>query len=186
MKKTLHKWLPGREIITENRYLQFLAPWLGHPRLWHLHRRSVALGVAIGLVTGLLPGPIQILLAVIIAIPLRANVLAAAFTTFYTNPFTFIPLYLLAYQIGSWVTGSATSFQAPPGLTWSWSGIMDVVPTYLRWLASLGDTLLIGLLIQSTLFAIVGYIATLVIWRFVVTRMWRQRHSASKRRTKPS
>ena len=46
INKFLRNKLPGPEIITENRYLRFLSPWLGHPRLWHMHRRSVALGIA--------------------------------------------------------------------------------------------------------------------------------------------
>ena len=57
MKRFLRDKLPKSTSITENKYLRFLTPWLGHPHLWHMHRRSVARGVAIGLVTGLIPGP---------------------------------------------------------------------------------------------------------------------------------
>jgi uncharacterized protein (DUF2062 family) len=177
LKKFLKRRLPGPEIITANRYLGFLAPWLGHPRLWHMHRRSVALGIAIGLVTGLLPGPVQILLAVLIAIPLRANVLAAAFATFYTNPFTFIPLYMLAYQVGGLVTGEQAGALNVPQFELTLAGLWTAVPNLFRWMLSLGDTLLIGLAIQATVFAICGYGLTLIVWRIVVTRMWRNRHS---------
>ena len=69
MKRFLRDKLPKPTSITENKYLRFLTPWLGDPRLWHMHRRSVARGVAIGLVTGLIPGPVQMLLAVLLAIP---------------------------------------------------------------------------------------------------------------------
>lgn len=179
MKKLLKKHLPGPEIITGNRYLAFLTPWLGHPRLWHMHRRAVALGVAIGLVTGLIPGPLQILMAVIIAIPLRANVIAAAAATFYTNPFTFIPLYLLAYQVGAFFTGAAPDAAkvVPPEFAWSLTRIVDAIPAWFQWMLSLGDTLLIGLLIQASAFAVIGYMATMLLWRVVVTRMWRKRHA---------
>ena len=85
MKRFLRDKLPKPTSITENKYLRFLTPWLGHPRLWYMHRRSVARGVAIGLVTGLIPGPVQILLAVIIAIPLRANVMVAGSAVFKNN-----------------------------------------------------------------------------------------------------
>lgn len=179
MKKILKKHLPGPEIITENRYLGFLTPWLGHPRLWHMHRRAVALGVAIGLVTGLIPGPLQILAAVLIAIPLRANVIAAAAATFYTNPLTFIPLYLLAYQVGSLVTGVASHAapSPPPAFEWSIFEVFEAIPAWFQWMLSLGDTLLIGLAVQASAFAVTGYVATMVVWRVVVTRMWRNRHA---------
>ena len=177
MKKFLRNKLPGPEIITENRYLRFLSPWLGHPRLWHMHRRSVALGIAIGLITGLLPGPVQILLGVLIAIPLRANVLASAFATFYTNPLTFIPLYMLAYQVGGLVTGEHVQTLNVPHLEFNFASMWTAIPDMFHWIVSLGDTLLIGLAIQASVTAIIGYIATLAIWRIVVTWKWRHRHA---------
>ncbi len=141
-----------------------------------MHRFGVALGVSIGLVTGLIPGPVQILLAVVIAIPLRANVLAAAAATFYTNPFTFIPLYILAYKIGSIFTGEPLSEIAPPDFSFSWLAPWQVIPAMFEWFASLGSTLLIGLAVQSTLFAVVGFFATMLIWRGIITIMWHTRH----------
>jgi hypothetical protein len=175
MKRFLRDKLPGRETITKNKYLRWLSPWLGHPRLWHMHRRGVALGVAIGLVTGLIPGPIQILLAVLIAIPLRANILAAAFATFYTNPFTFIPLYILAYSIGTVVTSEKIRDIAAPEFSFSIIEFWKIVPDMFNWFASLGPTLLIGLAIQCTIFAIAGYFGTMLIWRCVVSKMWKNR-----------
>ena len=177
LKKFLKNKLPRAESITDNRFLRVLSPWIAHPRLWHLHRRAVALGIAIGLITGLIPGPIQMLLAALIAIPLRANIPAAVFATLYTNPLTFVPLYLLAYQIGSLVTGHDGPVVLPPDIAFSVSGLWNAIPALFHWFVSLGDTLLIGLAIQASLTALCGYIATLVVWRIVVTRRWRGRHS---------
>ena len=175
MKRFLRDKLPHPSSITENRYLRFLKPWLGHPRLWHMHRRSVARGVAVGLVTGLIPGPIQMLFALLIAIPLRANVLAAAATTLYTNPLTFIPLYLLAYSIGTLVTGEPLRNVIPPDLSVPWLEFWKIVPKMFEWFASLGSTLLIGLALMSAIFAVCGYIAVMVVWRCIVSRMWARR-----------
>ncbi len=175
MKRYLRENLPKASSITGNKYLRFLTPWLGHPRLWHMHRRSVALGVAIGLVTGLIPGPVQMLLAVMVAIPLRANVIVACATTLYTNPFTFIPLYMLAYSMGAFVTGEPMQNVMPPELSVSWQEFWKVVPLMFDWMFSLGRTLLIGLAIQCTIFAIGGYVATMVLWRCIVSRMWTRR-----------
>ena len=175
MKRYLRNKLPRPESITENKYLKWLSPWLGHPRLWHLHRRSVSLGVAIGLVTGLIPGPVQILLAILIAIPLRANILAAAFATLYTNPLTFIPLYILAYSIGTLVTGESMATITPPEFSFSLVTFWQIIPDMFSWFVSLGPTLLIGLAVQSTVFAIVGYFGTMLLWRCVVSTMWKRR-----------
>lgn len=174
-RSKLRKWLPDPDSIRDKKWLRWCAPVLGHPRLWHLHRRGVALGVAIGMVTGMIPGPVQMLVAAIIAIPLRANIPAAMFATLYTNPFTFVPLYLLAYNIGRLVTGDSSAAPMPTDIEWSWSSIQHYFPQVLSWIASLGDTLLIGLAIQLTLSAILGYVVTLVVWRCAVSWAWRRR-----------
>jgi uncharacterized protein len=175
VKRKLKQYLPEPETFFKNRWLRWCAPWMGHPRLWNMHRRSVALGVAIGLITGLIPGPLQILTAVLIAIVVRANIPAAAFATLYTNPFTFIPLYMLAYKVGGWVTGEATSFKPPAEFQFTWERAFTFIPDLFRWMISLGDTLLIGLAIQSTITAIVGYVLTMLIWRCAVSRAWGRR-----------
>jgi uncharacterized protein (DUF2062 family) len=175
MRKHLRKFLPTPEAIFQYRILRWMEPVLGHPRLWHLHRRSVALGVAIGMVMGLIPAPVQMLAAVVFAIPLRANVPAAAAATWYTNPLTFIPLYLLAYQIGQWVTGDTAPAAIPPEMQWTFSGIADAIPQMMHWMEAAGTTLLIGLGIQSLLFAIAGYVLTMLAWRITVQWAWRNR-----------
>ncbi|HRE14563.1 MAG TPA: DUF2062 domain-containing protein [Usitatibacteraceae bacterium] len=181
IRRKLKARLPSPESIRDSRWLRWCAPLLSHPRLWHLHRRAVALGVAIGLVTGLIPGPVQILLAVIIAIPLRANIPAAAFTTLYTNPLTFVPLYILAYNVGSLVTGESAPLAIPPDTEFSWEGVKRRVPNLLQWIGSLGDTLLVGLAIQCTVFALGGYAFTMIAWRVIVTRAWHSRHARRAR-----
>jgi uncharacterized protein (DUF2062 family) len=183
LRRKLKDWLPHPDTIRHQKWLRWCAPVLGHPRLWHLHRRAVALGVAIGLVTGLIPGPVQMLIAALVAIPLRANIPAAVFTTLYTNPFTFVPLYILAYNIGRLVTGDGPAPHLPRDIEWTWSGLMDVMPELMRWTLSLGDTLLIGLAIQAAVFAIAGYFAIMVLWRVAVTVTWRRRSRLRAGRT---
>lgn len=180
MKRYLRDRLPKPEAILENKYLIWMKPWLGHPRLWHMHRGSVSLGVAIGAVTGLIPGPIQILLAILISIPLRANVLAAAAATFVTNPFTFIPLYMLAFSMGTMVTGEKLSAVALPDFSFSWTQPWLLIPAMWNWVVSLGPTLLIGLAILAVILAVLGYFGTRLVWRFVVTKAWRTRHRRTR------
>jgi uncharacterized protein (DUF2062 family) len=47
---------------------------------------------------GLIPGPLQMLGAAICAVVFRVNLPLAMLTTVYTNPFTIVPLYVVAYR----------------------------------------------------------------------------------------
>lgn len=154
--------------------MRWLAPVLHHPNLWHLNRRSVAGGVAVGLFTGLIPGPVQMLFAAILSVIFRVNLPVAVLTTLYTNPFTFVPLYLLAYEIGKWVYPNSgaqvTAFE------FDWRGDwLAAIPAFFHWLASLGPTLLVGVLILASTLSLVGYFTVRGLWRLGVVLQWRRR-----------
>lgn len=108
-RKWFKKYLPSAETIHANRWLAWLAPWLGDPHLWTLHRRTVARAVAIGLFAGLMPGPTQMPTAALLALWWRVNLPVALATTLYTNPLTVVPLYLLAYEYGALILHRPTS-----------------------------------------------------------------------------
>ena len=57
------------------------------------------------LVFGFLIPVAQIPVAAVVAVWLRGNVVAAVGSTLITNPFTFAPIYLLAYRLGSAIIG---------------------------------------------------------------------------------
>ncbi len=174
MRKILRQFIPHHESVKNNRWLKPFGSWLQHPNLWHLNRCSVAGGVAVGLFCGLIPGPLQMLGATLLAVWLRVNLPVALFATLYTNPFTIVPLYLLAYEIGAWSSGTHNGLEvaklAFPELHWhGWAGEMW------GWLAQLGKPLLIGLPLLAISLAIAGYVAVRVIWRVVVILRWRAR-----------
>ncbi len=110
--------------------------------------------------------------AVLMAIVFRVNLPVAMFTTLYTNPFTIVPLYLLAYEIGIQVTGSANTALVPgfPELHWH-----DGFAQMWAWLVALGKPLLIGLPILALGLSIIGYIAVRMIWRLLVLWKWHSR-----------
>ena len=145
--------------------------WLQHPNLWHLHRRSVAGGVAIGLFCGLIPGPIQMVSAALFAVLFRANLPVALITTLYTNPFTIVPLYLVAYGLGAMVSGVhngiGTVQPSIPELHWQ-----NLMYEMWDWMVMLGKPLLIGLPLLAVCLAIIGYFAVRVIWRMTVVVRW--------------
>ncbi|ADE11634.1 DUF2062 domain-containing protein [Sideroxydans lithotrophicus] len=174
MRRYFRERLPDHNGILNHRWLSPVRHWLHHPNLWHLHRRSVAGGVAIGLFCGLIPGPLQMISAVLMAVMLRVNLPVAVFTTLYTNPFTIVPLYLLAYEIGILVSGASSNTAVPafPELHWS-NGFSQMW----TWLMALGKPLLIGLPVLAIGLAIIGYMAMRLFWRVFVVLKWRKRHA---------
>src|SRR5689334_25018174 len=104
-RKLFRRFIPSHESIRDNRYIARLGPWLQHHNLWHLNRRSVAGGVAAGLFAGLIPGsnPVQFTAAALLAIAARVNLPIAVLVTLYSNPFTIVPLYYVAFKLGQLV-----------------------------------------------------------------------------------
>ena len=100
MLDSLKRLLPTRESLHNNRWLKWLAPWLHHPQLWHMSRRSIAMGVGVGIFFGFLMPIAQIPFSAAAAILLRANLPVAAASTFVTNPVTFAPVYYGSYRLG--------------------------------------------------------------------------------------
>ena len=173
MRDFFRKFLPHPETVKNSRWLKPFGSRLQHPNLWHLHRRSVAGGVAIGLFCGLIPGPLQMISAALLAVLLRVNLPVAAFTTLYTNPFTIVPLYLVAYQIGVWVSGAQSGAMVQPSFPeLHWQSMMREL---WDWMVMLGEPLLIGLPLFALGLAIIGYFAVRVAWRVAVMWKWRAR-----------
>lgn len=178
-RKYFRKYLPSHDSIRHNRFIQFFGPLLRHPNLWHLNRHSVAGGVAVGAFAGLLPAPLQMLTAAILAVAFRVNLPVAVFTTLYTNPFTFVPLYMIAYEIGAFVTGEGN---AMPHLTGGIAakGLADWIPAFIQWLAALGKPLLVGVPLFGLLLAAGSYFLVRALWRLHVLWQWRRRQRKRK------
>jgi uncharacterized protein (DUF2062 family) len=173
-RKYFRKYLPDHQSIRDNRYVQWFGPLLRHPNLWHLNRRSVSGGFAVGLFAGLVPGPLQMITAALLAVPLRVNLPVALVTTFYTNPFTIGPLYLIAYEYGRLLLGEGASLPGtPPGMEWAhlWLSIQ----TFGNWMLTLGKPLAVGLVALALTLAAAGYVLAQAGWRIHVMLAWRRR-----------
>ena len=179
-RRLFKRFVHYSDSLLKTRIVRFLGPWIQHPNLWHLNKRSVDGGIAVGLATGLVPGPLQMLAATILAAVFRVNLPLALVTTFYTNPFTIVPLYLLAYSLGGLVTGESIKNVTVPDFEWGLSTLYDNVVTFIDWMLSLGNTLIIGLLIEVILFAAAGYIIVRLGWRGYVIYEWRKRQEQRK------
>jgi uncharacterized protein (DUF2062 family) len=180
MRNWLRKYMPDHAAIHENRWLAPFRNTLLHPRLWHINRHSAAGGVATGLFCGLIPGPLQMLGAALCAIIFRINLPLALITTLYTNPFTIVPLYLVAFALGRFVLGlfghAHGQFVIPPEYGdpgsesfIAWGGVV------VDWMLQLGAPLAIGLPLLAGLLAAVGYLAIRLAWRVYLVRAWHHR-----------
>lgn len=173
IRRFLERVMPDPGHIADNRWLKPFATTLLHPRLWHLNRHSAAGAVAVGLFCGLIPGPLQMLGAALGALLFRVNLPLALATTLYTNPFTIVPLYLVAYQIGRVVTGSGTGFVTPPQPVWP--DFLDWSFALLDWLLGLGKPLAVGLPLLALMLAAAGYFVVKAAWRIHLVRAWHRR-----------
>lgn len=171
-----HGWakrnLPTREVFESNRYLRPFAHRILHSSLWRMTRRSVPRGIALGMFTGILIPMGQIPASAILALPLRANVPAAALTTFFTNPFTTPFLLILYYKVGSWtlhLTGSSAPEVKTVVADTGWL-------SWLQWLAAdLGWPTAIGMAECAVIGGVLGYVVSALCWRLWIAGKWRRR-----------
>lgn len=179
MRRLLKRYLPDPTSLAANRWLAPFGTTLLHPRLWHLNRHSAAGAVAIGLFCGLIPGPFQMLGAAIFSVAFRVNLPLALFTTLYTNPFTIVPLYFVAYRLGRFALGGAGGkFVAPPEYSavnlFEWTRAMG------EWMLGLGAPLAVGVVLLANILALLGYFAVRLGWRIYLIRAWRRRKTANR------
>jgi uncharacterized protein (DUF2062 family) len=168
--------MPDADAVRASRVVAPFARWLTHPNLWHLNHHSVPGAVAIGLFSGLVPGPLQMLTALLLAVPLRKNLPVALLATFYTNPFTIVPLYLLAYEYGALLLGNGGRAGRPlPMYEMDWGDWAGSMHALLDWALSLGKPLGVGLVALGLTLAAAGYIAARIGWRLYVVLAWRAR-----------
>ena len=175
VKDFFRKHMPDPDEIRSSRYVAMFGSLLHHPNLWHLNRNSVAGAVAIGLFAGLIPGPLQMLGAALIAVPLKKNLPVALLTTLYTNPFTIVPLYILAYAYGKLLLGERHNGSSVQPFEFDWSRFLDSMQGLFEWTLALGKPLAVGLPALGLTLAVLGYVAVRLGWRAYVVLAWRAR-----------
>lgn len=171
MKRWLKKWLPNHDSMNRDKSTQWIAKWLhNHPYLWSLNRKAVAKGVAAGLLVAFIPIPAQLILSALLALLLRANLPIAIVSTLISNPFTFVPINLLIYHIGTLLTGGNGAATPPPihELELHWGNIGLIWQEAAAWFQSLGKNYVIGLLVLSTTASLGGFCLIHLIWRISI------------------
>ncbi len=174
MRRLLKRYLPDHASLATNRWLAPFGSTLFHPRLWHLNRHSAAGAIAMGLFCGLIPGPFQMLGAALGCVLLRVNLPLALLTTLYTNPFTIVPLYILAFSMGEALLGRGEARFTPPP-EWSGGDVLGGVAALADWMIALGRPLALGLVVLASSLALAGYLLTRIAWRTYLIHHWRKR-----------
>ena len=185
MRKFFRRHAPRHETLQSNWMLRPFAPMLMREGVLRFNRRSVALAVGIGLFFAFIVPVAQIALAAIVAIVLRANIPVAALSTFVTNPFTFPPIYYLAYKTGTLFTGVrppavVVHEEIAEALESHGEAVTHWLPTLWEWLTGVGQPLVIGLVIFAVVGAVLGYVAVDIAWRWTTVRRLRRRIAARR------
>ena len=170
----LRERLSRHHHLREHRSVAWLGPALHHPRVWHLTRRGVALGVAVGMFFGLLVPVGQIVFAAAAAVVLRANLPVAAVSTLVTNPFTVAPIYFAAYRLGQALLGGGpalTEAAMEPPLELE----VGFWKLWFQRVVDAGPPLVVGLAIFATVLSLAAYLVVDQAWRLLAMRAWRRR-----------
>ena len=157
--------LPTRAQMEKSRVMRPFASRVLRSELWRFTRRSVPRGVALGMLVGIIVPFAQILFASLMCLPVRANVPVAALTTFVTNPFTTPLVWVLGYNIGSWMLRvDAMTVIAPVNRAMGGSEFGDM----LQWLTGATLVTAFGLVVLAVVAAALSYLVSGFAWRFVV------------------
>lgn len=166
-RKLLQRITPSNESIKNNKHIQIFGKLLQARYLWHLGRRYASRAFAIGLFITLLPVPFHMVMAAASAIIFHANLPLAVALVWVNNPFTMVPVFYFGYIFGAWLMGlPVQTFD----LSWPEG-------TVLTWLNNTFIPCLLGCLVCSTMFSLVGYFGVDWGWRWHVIRRWQRRHA---------
>ena len=182
LPERFRRYLPDPHTLREHRMLRWIGPALHHPRLWHVNRRGIALGIAIGVFFGLLIPVAQIFFAAVAALFLRANIPAAVGSTLITNPFTFAPVYYAAYHLGVWMLGYADVPVVEVDIDKVAAKTTTGIALWMDRLATVGAPLALGLLTLAASLSVLIYFAVHWTWRIRIMRAWRRRQARRKER----
>ncbi|MCL4762115.1 MAG: DUF2062 domain-containing protein [Burkholderiales bacterium] len=172
MRDWIRQRLPGEDTLKAHPGLRWMGPLLRRPWLWHLNRRRVAVGAGIGVFFGFLIPVLQIAAAAAFAVMLRANLPVAAAATLVSNPLTYAPIAVLAYQTGAAVLGQRVDPKAAAALSDAAAREATHAAASVGWVErakAIGKPLFVGLAIFATVgglaaWALVHGLWTLGVW----------------------
>jgi uncharacterized protein len=157
--------VPGKEALLESRWLKPFAHHLAHDDLWRMTREGVARGVGIGFFFGLLLPVLQVLFSSLAAVYLRANLGITVASTFISNPFTFAPIYWLAYELGAWILDGKVNHYQAHQVAEQAAAASGWFTNILTNIQSAGMPLVLGLVVLACTVAPLAYLTVRLLWR---------------------
>jgi len=164
-RKILKRFMPDHKTMREHPHLKKFGQRLTEPKLWHLNRRSVALGLALGLFIAFMPILGQMFVAAALAIIIRVNLPVAVMAVWISNPLTIAPLYFFTYKVGSWILQLPVEQHAFT-LSWEW---------FTHEFLLIWQPFLLGSIVCGIIAALLGILSTRLVWRLIVIRNWLKR-----------
>lgn len=173
----MHRRLPRREELAQNKWLAPVAGRALSPELWRFTRRSVPRGVALGLFAAFIIPIGQIFLACFLAFPARANVAVAALVTFVTNPFTLPFWIVVANRIGQFFIGTRAEDLVAHSAAGTSAWTQDV-----DWMAHSAGQAVVGFIVLAIVSSCLGYVIAGWTWRYWIGHKHRERRLRPKLR----
>jgi uncharacterized protein (DUF2062 family) len=167
------KITPHRETVRNHWALKPFGRFFGDPRLWSLQRRTVAPAFGAGLAICFIPLPIHIPVAALVAIFCRIHIPTILVTLVLVNPLTMVPVYLLAYKVGAWITGAP---ERPFAFQMSWDWVQNG-------LGPMWKPFLIGCGVTGAVLGLLGYVVLDVLWRYSARKRYRERPGAASQQS---
>jgi uncharacterized protein (DUF2062 family) len=171
--------IPTREALERNRWVRPFAHRVLRSDLWRFNRRSVPRGIALGLFVGVMIPFAHSAVAAFTAVFVRANVPVAIFSTWSSNPATWVLIFPAAYKIGKAVLRLDEMTGIQP-----LSEAMQQTQTdhLLQVMTGVGLETAFGLLVIATTLSVLGYFLTSLGWRWWVGRKRAQRLAVARLR----
>ncbi|MFG6159749.1 DUF2062 domain-containing protein [Halomonas sp. 1390] len=170
-RRLLQRYLPHPDALRRRRSLRMVGHLIGNPSLWVLTRRSVANAFSVGLFSALLPIPFQMLVAAMGAWLARCNLPLSIGLVWITNPLTMPLIFFGNYRLGAWLLDTPVR-PAPDRISTQWIAeqLVEILPA-----------LALGSLVAAVVTAALANLAIRLIWRWQVSRSWRQRTRRRRR-----
>lgn len=159
------KYIPSKQSLLKNKNLSFLKKYFNNRDLWRISRSNIAKSVALGMFCAWIPVPFQMVLATAGAILLSVNLPIAVALVWITNPITMPALYVIAYQLGSFMLDSPAAFLS---FELSSDALMDLI-------SKIWKPFLLGCFTIGTVSAVIGYLAVYSTWKMHIIKRWKNK-----------
>jgi uncharacterized protein (DUF2062 family) len=167
----LRKLMPSVAELKQQKGFERIGDWAEKkPYLFVMKRRNVALGFSLGLAWGVIPLPIQVFASLFTCYILRANIPAALFAAILTNPLTSPFILALCYYLGSFFTlnASASDLTSLPAFSLFIQSPIIWIDLATEYFSKMGETILMGIPLVSTIFGLLGYWVVSLSWTYSV------------------